>query len=568
MQKAQEQYSIVQTVQLDGGGDSHYRMEWPAKHLAKQAPAWRVINVDAHALERFSLCEKADLLVIYQSNDVDLFPIIRRRRQAGKKTLIEFNDNFYDPPASSPVFQKWSSFQIREIYRKLIENCDALIVTGEGLNQLFAGKLDVPIHILPNQLALSPEPLKLAKRGADGKFHVGWAGSGGHFPDILSIVPVIRKLMDAIPQLTFHVMGNEAIPYMLKLPPERMTYTPWGTVGEYLRFWHKVQIGLAPLIDNPYNRCRSDIKAVEMAAGGALPLLAGLLPYQNFLNATGLKSFSSREELYSLVESYWKNGDALKEQVTKCYNYVCDSRLGSKDLSRLLLYGQYLPPNPLHELASFNTGYNEVHGTRQKDSKGKLAFLAAEQAIQNGDESGAKVALELALEENPEDANLAIELIKKFWLKDPSQAIRRIAEVKKHHPRDLRFDLLILAALTASDSLPDEWQSFISRLKQFENFAQTHYRQAVLKIFLPQLKEQHRLADAGVELLLLYPRSLDLRLAVGEALIARGDDLSALEQFEALVAEYEALEENHEFLGAVTSVYLRTWRDALYARCK
>jgi len=41
-------------------------------------------------------------------------------------------------------------------------------------------------------------------------------------------------------------------------------------MDEYFKFLQTITIGLAPLIDTPYNRCRSDVKAIEYSAHGAL----------------------------------------------------------------------------------------------------------------------------------------------------------------------------------------------------------------------------------------------------------------------------------------------------------
>ena len=48
-------------------GDTRYRMRWPAQDLAKQAPVWRIINLDIDAAEQYEFGFAADLLVIYQA---------------------------------------------------------------------------------------------------------------------------------------------------------------------------------------------------------------------------------------------------------------------------------------------------------------------------------------------------------------------------------------------------------------------------------------------------------------------------------------------------------------------
>ncbi len=272
--------TIVQLVLIDETGDSYHRMRWPGSILAEQAKNWRIINLDARAKERFQWAEHADLLVIYQSNDVDLFPIIAKRRALGLKTIVEYNDNFYAPPAASPVAKSWRSPLIWQTYERFMNEADALIVTGPGLQELFATKTNTPIHILENQIAQIPDEFNANWPTADNPLLIGWAGSLGHISDFLFFLPTITKFVLNNPGTSLCVMGNNALPSFVKLPATQFSFTPWGTMEQYYDFWKKCHIGIAPLLDTPYNNCRSDIKALEISAHSSLPVLSKLLPYQ------------------------------------------------------------------------------------------------------------------------------------------------------------------------------------------------------------------------------------------------------------------------------------------------
>ena len=51
----------------------------------------------------------------------------------------------------------------------------------------------------------------------------------------------------------------------------------WKSIWSFLQ---KLDIGIVPLQDNPYNRCRSDVKFLEYASRGVVPVLSFLTPYQ------------------------------------------------------------------------------------------------------------------------------------------------------------------------------------------------------------------------------------------------------------------------------------------------
>ena len=111
---------------------------------------------------------------------------------------------------------------------------------------------------------------------------MGWAGSAGHTEDLLAVAPAIASLLARCPRATFAFMGNEQqfLRVFGGLPPERRQVMPSGSLDDYYRFLETLDIGIAPLQDNAYNQCRSDIKFVEYASRGVVPVLAAVTPYR------------------------------------------------------------------------------------------------------------------------------------------------------------------------------------------------------------------------------------------------------------------------------------------------
>ena len=107
-------------------------------------------------------------------------------------------------------------------------------------------------------------------------------------PDLLSFLPRLEALIKSRDDLEFWAMGNKAIGRYVKLPKEKFIYVPWGNMEQYFAFWKQVDIGISPMLDIPYNTCRSDIKAIEMGAMGVAPVLQSFDMYQDFSEASGV----------------------------------------------------------------------------------------------------------------------------------------------------------------------------------------------------------------------------------------------------------------------------------------
>ena len=61
---------------------------------------------------------------------------------------------------------------------------------------------------------------------------------------------------------------------------------PWSNdMGVYRKLIGTIDIGLAPVVQTPWAKCRSDLKALEYAMAGACPVLSDATPFDNYEGA-------------------------------------------------------------------------------------------------------------------------------------------------------------------------------------------------------------------------------------------------------------------------------------------
>lgn len=111
------------------------------------------------------------------------------------------------------------------------------------------------------------------ERGHAG-VRIGWCAAREHVydRDVLGLRETIGELLTFYPHLSFQTIGVD-----LGLRGERYTHFPvvqYPSLAQALSEW---DIGIAPLVDVPFNRARSNIKVKEYAAAG-VPWLASPLP--------------------------------------------------------------------------------------------------------------------------------------------------------------------------------------------------------------------------------------------------------------------------------------------------
>jgi hypothetical protein len=557
-------FTIVQIVHIDETGDSYYRMRWPAVHLVSQDSGLRLINVRASSKERIEYALEADLLVLYQSSDVDLLPIIERRKQLGRKTLVEYNDNFYAPAIASPVARAWTSPLIWQLYETFMNFSDGIIVTGPGLKKLFTEKTSREIFILENHLPEPPKPFDELYQTPGATINIGWAGSLGHVPDLLAAMPTIKSIINKYSNVVFHLMGNETLPHLLGLPKNKVMYTPWGSMQQYYNFWKPIHIGIAPLIDTPYNRCRSDIKAIEMAGNGVLPILKQILPYEEFINKTKTLSFANLQELEFKLEELIINPALIKAQALPAYEYVAKERVGTKHVERLELFKKFLPLKANNYNWNLETGYHEIIGTAEAKTQTTICFEKFNNLRKENKNEEAVLLVKEYAKTNRFNIDLQLLLLNLTALQNLDLTKNAIQELKVLYPKDLRIN--ILEASIYAEKRIAIWQEIIKQLKTASENYRNFFAQEVQNKFLSILQQSPEYFEIALSLLDVYPKMAALRLAIAEMLIVKDKFDEAYNHFDWLSSTMDEFELNKKFFSEAQWNYIKAIKESLLVR--
>jgi len=231
------------------------------------------------------------------------------REQTGKKLVYDIDDNYLDVPESNPVHENFKKGKRnRAILSTSFFFADALTVSTEPLKERLerhfwdVHHIKKPIFIIPNMNDIrdwqyTPAP-KDPKRTV-----IGYSGSNSHQDDLLFVLPVIDKLMGKYPDLWFELIGaidkNKLHTYFKDFTPKHLervamvAYTP--TFWEYPEHLAKQpwDIGIAPLVDTAFTRCKSHIKWMEYSMYQIPTVASRVYPY--FMELTGRKTITDGE---------------------------------------------------------------------------------------------------------------------------------------------------------------------------------------------------------------------------------------------------------------------------------
>ena len=249
--------------------------------------------------------EACDVLILCRNAlyDDGIARLAAQARARGRRILFDCDDLVFDPAfahllvdtlgadkANPEVWNYWFGYigRVGATYGL----CDGALVTNSFLAGHAAAWSGKPVRVIPNYLNREQQDIsgrvwqaKVANRWArDGRLHLGYfSGSPSHNRDFALVAPVIARLMDADPKLWFRGVGFLEPGPDLARHAARIESIPLQDFVNLQREIGAVEINIAPLMDNPFTNCKSELKWFEAAVAGALTIASPTFTFRNII---------------------------------------------------------------------------------------------------------------------------------------------------------------------------------------------------------------------------------------------------------------------------------------------
>jgi glycosyltransferase involved in cell wall biosynthesis len=188
------------------------------------------------------------------------------REMYGKPVVMEIDDNIASTPTYNPASEFYNpDSKLREIAIRQMREADAVIVTTPYLKEVYK-EFNNNIYVMPNSIDFE-EWGKAQRRAHKGKIVIGWAGGASHNEDLAILNPVIdhfgKKYGKKVEFRIVHGISPE-----LKDKPNVKWVTKFEEILKYPQHIAKqgFDIAVAPLVDNAFNRAKSNLRWLEAAA--------------------------------------------------------------------------------------------------------------------------------------------------------------------------------------------------------------------------------------------------------------------------------------------------------------
>lgn len=248
----------------------------------------------------------------------------------GFKILYEVDDVVFreEIPDYNKFKFAFDTDEIRKNCVEIINMCDEVIVTCDYMKRLYMNKTGKKeITIIPNFVPYSWMGHDFNKSNIYSMYdkykkkpRILYTGSGAHYDvdnknngvdDFSHVIDFVRKTVDKY-QWVF--VGSYPPGLHNLVVSKHIEFHPWQSLANYPSFIKSLnaQAMIAPLIDNNFNRSKSDIKFIEACVMGIPCMVQDMETYKN---APEYLKFTNGEDLEVKLEAILKNKAAYYRNV-------------------------------------------------------------------------------------------------------------------------------------------------------------------------------------------------------------------------------------------------------------
>jgi glycosyltransferase involved in cell wall biosynthesis len=283
------------------------------------------------------------LVDLNTSSEPWLLPLLNEALSAGVALICDADDPYFFA-ADGVAFDDKIAPHL-SLMKQLLAAAHLVTVTTVPLKQELSG-LARAVVVVPNMIDFEASPRRAS---GQGKVRVGWCGGPTHADDLAMFLPAMAQLQRRS-DVEFVIFGmfdrnfEDTVQRARKLPKVQrekdQALASFGRMADALkgvRYEHvpsvaypefparlaalNFDIGVCPLLDTRFNRCRSAVKFYQYAAAGTVTVASDVASYQNECNQLASNTTASwLGKLEPLVNNGALRESTLAEQSTYVRN--------------------------------------------------------------------------------------------------------------------------------------------------------------------------------------------------------------------------------------------------------
>jgi len=268
----------------------------------------------------WSFVSQFDLIMFQRPFSKESLNLCGYIKQLGIKLWLDYDDNLFTLNPENPTYSLYNNPEVQKNIQGMLRLADAVSVPTEYLKQAYL-EFNKNITVIPN--AFNDVLFSRSKEVPQRTNHIVWRGPGAHIYDLMTFSKEIDKCTKNFPEWRFMFMGFS--PWFLADTPNKGHIPSLDVI-----IYFKTLLDMAPsclhvpLHDNNFNRCKSNIAAIEGSYAGAVCVVP------DWWNFPGTLPYTDTPSYYEAIRSVL-SGDVDKDALNKeAWEYIMDCLTLSK----------------------------------------------------------------------------------------------------------------------------------------------------------------------------------------------------------------------------------------------
>ena len=305
---------------------NYWRCSLPAKHIGGQVIRTpKVVNTD----EWFDFpYHRGTAVWAFPGHEHERWWMAAMQEQ-GIPVVVETDDNYLMriPHGKAWAFKSSDNPLLPSVerHRHIVKWVDGVITTTDHLANQYRKFTDAPVFVCPNQIEpndwIRTFDFDELEWYDPNKTYVGWTASASHLADAKLVVEGLEWCSK---QKNTEVVVFGVRPKDFKFPYRSAPWT--NDLALYRQVQSVIDIGVAPIVENPWSSCRSDLKALEYAMSDACPVLSSVIPYKDWTDGQGCRKASNAKDFTRVLRELVNNPGETKRLAADAKQYVLAER--------------------------------------------------------------------------------------------------------------------------------------------------------------------------------------------------------------------------------------------------
>lgn len=227
-----------------------------------------------------------DILFMQRPSSISSVQVLKKAYDMGIPIWLDFDDDFLSVPMDNPAHEEYSKPEIKKYLLDCFEYANVVTCSTQTLLDKF---YDVAVE---NKVVNMPQFVLIPNVFNDFLFNkpdksmsvpqnvIMWRGSPTHLGDLLSVKKDVETVAKKYPDWIWLFLGQ--VPWILRdvIDQKRILHVPLLDIIGYTEVLKKVHpaISIVPLVDNEFNRAKSNIAWQEATFAGSVTVAPGALP--------------------------------------------------------------------------------------------------------------------------------------------------------------------------------------------------------------------------------------------------------------------------------------------------